>query len=135
MSREVAVIVRDDIDRSPADCTVIVGWEGQWHELDLTHAHRDNLLAVLEPWLDAGRKIDAPADKHPLLSDVRALRRMVIDWGKHQGGLMEPERTQSGSYYLHAELLRAFEAAHSLPLGSTTEAVRPRTRGRKRQSG
>ena len=59
------ILVYDDVDlaegtKTPADITISLGYHGNWYELDLTREHSDELHALLQPYIQAGRKPDFP---------------------------------------------------------------------------
>src|SRR4051794_27760399 len=56
MAKEVIEKLTDDVDGSEADHTVLIGWEGEWREIDLSQKNIDALAKVFDRYWDAGRK-------------------------------------------------------------------------------
>ena len=90
MARKTLVQLVDDLDGSAiADGegrTVTVGWDGTSYELDLTTQHIDELDALLQPYVNAGRKSGrkGSARASAVKSDREELQR-IRDWAKDNG--------------------------------------------------
>jgi hypothetical protein len=78
MSTETVVRLRDDVDGTEADATIIFGWDGKVLEIDLADKNRRALEAALQPFVDAARclaKLDT--------DDIARLRRKRIPTVSH----------------------------------------------------
>jgi hypothetical protein len=107
MSKNVSVIVTDDLDGSDSAETVSFGFDGVTYEIDLAKKNRAKLEKALAPYIEAGRRVPrggrraggrsggSSADR----SDVRA-------WAK-AAGLEVSDRGR-----VSAEVMRQYEAAH-----------------------
>ena len=60
MSREVIIRIRDDIDGSDADETIVFSVRGQTYEVDLSAANVELFDKSLAEWLKVARKADPP---------------------------------------------------------------------------
>lgn len=82
MARRVFLV--DDFDGSPADHTVRFTVDDRLYQIDLTTAHRDQFMAVLEPFMTRATVIDDPT---PARRRVRAgshsptIRAWALDHG------------------------------------------------------
>ena len=57
MAQHTQVIVTDDLDGSEEGVrSYRFAWQDTVYEIDLNDAHRDELLRVLQPYIDAGRR-------------------------------------------------------------------------------
>ncbi|MFS0701143.1 histone-like nucleoid-structuring protein Lsr2 [Cellulomonas sp. 179-A 4D5 NHS] len=63
MATQTRVLVTDDLDGSEGARTYRFAWGDTGYEIDLTDAHRDDLLRALEPYITAARK--TPASRRP----------------------------------------------------------------------
>lgn len=90
MARKTLVQLVDDLDGSAIaegeGRTVTLGWDGASYELDLTTEHVDELAALLEPYVTAGRKSSrkGPARTSGTKSDPEELQR-IREWAKSNG--------------------------------------------------
>lgn len=111
MAEKTHVTVVDDLDGAEGAATVTFGVDGHAYEIDLTSAHKEELYAALEPFMQAGRKTregnarkprggrqKARADKEQLQA-IRA-------WARSQGH----EVSDRGR--VPAQVVAAFEEAH-----------------------
>jgi hypothetical protein len=57
MAQRVVVELFDDLDQSPATGSVAFSLDGVAYAIDLSDAHQAELRAVLQPYIDAGRKV------------------------------------------------------------------------------
>ena len=57
MASRTLVILEDDLDGGEATQTVQLGYRGAQYEIDLSDKNADKLAKVLEPFLDAGRRL------------------------------------------------------------------------------
>jgi len=60
MAKQVQAVLVDDFDGGAADNTVFFGLDGVNYEIELNIKHVDELAAILEPYIKAGRKVSAP---------------------------------------------------------------------------
>src|SRR3954469_15294822 len=56
MAKEVIEKLTDDVDGSEADHPVLIGWEGEWREIDLSQTNIDALAKVFDRYWEVGRK-------------------------------------------------------------------------------
>ena len=129
MATEIHVVKLDDIDhalgeRTEADGTYALSWDGTSVELDLTIEHRSHLDAILRPYLDAGHAPERPvptgrrqglrADGKPRWREGSTKARMqaMRAWADTQPDLgPRSYMTPSGNYYA-SKRLRDRWAAH-----------------------
>ena len=130
MATEIHVVKLDDIDhalgeRTEADGTYALSWDGTSVELDLTTEHRNHLDAILRHYLDAGRApgrsghggrrpVPRRADGRPRWREGSTKARMqtMRDWADAQPDLgPRSYMTPSGNYYA-SKRLRDRWAAH-----------------------
>jgi len=104
MAKTVNVIITDDIDGSSGAEAVSFSLDGQVYELDLGPANRQQMQESLQPFIDAGRKIERRTQRKvaPRRSDLAAIRA----WGAGQGLRI------SGRGRISAEVMSAYDAAH-----------------------
>ncbi|WP_454044685.1 histone-like nucleoid-structuring protein Lsr2 [Cellulosimicrobium sp. Marseille-Q8652] len=57
MAQQKRVIVTDDLDGTEGAKTYRFAWQDATYEIDLTDAHRDELLRALAPYIDAGHRV------------------------------------------------------------------------------
>lgn len=62
MATQTRVLITDDLDGTEGARTYRFGWGDTVYEIDLTDAHRDELLRALEPYITAARKT-APSQR------------------------------------------------------------------------
>ena len=107
MSRNVSVVVTDDLDGSAGAETVSFGLDGVTYEIDLCEANRIRLGSALAPFIEAGRRVQRGArsrnaGRRPPSVDRAAVRA----WAK-DAGLPVSERGRISS-----EGMRQYEAKH-----------------------
>ncbi|GAA3819449.1 histone-like nucleoid-structuring protein Lsr2 [Cellulomonas soli] len=56
MATTTRVIITDDLDGSEGATTVGFSWQGTTYEVDLSDAHREEFLRVLQTYITAGRR-------------------------------------------------------------------------------
>lgn len=81
-------ILVSDLSGEPAAATRTLGYAEEWHEVDLTAAEQQELEALLEPYLRAGRAVGpslAPAKKRVVPETTAAERKAIRIWGREQG--------------------------------------------------
>jgi len=108
MSRNVSVVVTDDLDGSAGAETVSFGLDGVAYEIDLNEVNRARLGSALEPFIHAGRRVQRSnrsrgAGRRPAPTTDRAAIRT---WAK-EAGLQVSERGRISS-----EVMRQYEAVH-----------------------
>lgn len=107
MSRNVSVVVTDDLDGSAGAETVTFSFDGVTYEIDLSKENRDRMNRTFAPFVKAGRWV--PRGARGLArgtARVLADRAMVRAWAK-QAGLAVSERGR-----ISAEVMRRYEASH-----------------------
>jgi len=57
VSRQIVVILKDDVDGGDGDETVNFALDGVTYEIDLSTQNADALRAAMEPWISAGRRV------------------------------------------------------------------------------
>src|SRR3984957_11401326 len=57
MSKNVSVVVTDDLDGSAGAQTVAFGFDGINYEIDLAETNRARLEGTFAPFIEAGRKV------------------------------------------------------------------------------
>ncbi len=60
MAQQKHVIVTDDLDGTEGARTYRFAWQDATYEIDLSDAHRDELLRALQPYIDAGHRVGRP---------------------------------------------------------------------------
>ncbi len=108
MSRNVSVVVTDDLDGSAGAETVTFSFDGVTYEIDLSKENRDRMNRTFAPFVKAGRRVPRGARGRPArgTAGVLADRAMVRAWAK-QAGLAVSERGR-----ISAEVMRRYEASH-----------------------
>lgn len=108
----------DDIDRSPATTTRVIGWEGFDYILDLSDKNDEALVAALQPYLDAAhekvkqpksKKSQAAAATKPYVpvSAGKAERRAIREWAAEHGYQLSMRGT------IPRSVVEAYTEAHS----------------------
>jgi hypothetical protein len=89
MAQKVRILYLDDLDGSEAAGTVLFGLDGTEYEIDLSTAHAKALRKTLEKYINAARKVSAPA--RPIRGNGRPTASggpnpaEVREWAKSQG--------------------------------------------------
>jgi hypothetical protein len=116
VSREIQLVILDDITREPADEAVTIGLNGEWWELDLTTAHADDLRETLGQWTRRGRQTDGvptplpgPVSDNPVTARRDYFRRMRT-WGNDNG--FRTVKKGATGYYISRALKVAYAAAN-----------------------
>jgi hypothetical protein len=107
MSRNVHVVVTDDLTGEPGARTITFALESKSYEIDLSEDNVAALRAALQPWIDAGRpagpaRVPSPrrgGGGEPSAAQVRA-------WAR-ENGLSVPDRGRLPDW-----VRTQFEAAH-----------------------
>ena len=108
MSRNVSVVVMDDLDGSADAETVTFAFDGVTYEIDLSKENRAKLGRAFAPFVSAARRVPrggrGRASKSP--ASTQADRAAVRAWAK-KAGLAVSERGR-----ISAEIMRRYEAGH-----------------------
>jgi hypothetical protein len=131
VSRDVVVLIRDDLDQTPDALPVIFGWEAQWYEIDLGPENYARLAKAVAPFVAAARPAEPPTEE-ALLEYRAEMRARVQAWGEANGH--PATRPARGGLYFPAALLRAFAQEHGLPLDMVQTACSAPSRTRKSPS-
>lgn len=91
MARKIEVTMIDDIDGTSPASTVEFSFEGTSYEVDLSEANKAKLAQALEPYLEAGRKVQGSRRRGRKSStpggvDPAAVRR----WAEANGKEVSP---------------------------------------------
>lgn len=112
MVRKLVQHMYDDLDGSALDPsdgrTVTFALEGVAYEIDLSHAHIDDLRGALAMYVDAGRKIRASSDPQSAGRRQRGDERLtsIRVWANDNGYAV------SSKGRVPAHVVTAYEAAH-----------------------
>lgn len=108
MSRNVSVVITDDLDGSEGAETVSFGIDGVSYEIDLSEANRTKLATGLAPFVAAGRRaskaVGRRAGARPISPSVD--RAAVRAWAR-EAGLNVSERGRISS-----DVMTRYEASH-----------------------
>jgi Lsr2 len=63
VATQTRTILTDDLDGTEGARTYTFAWGDQRYEVDLTDAHRNDMLRALEPYISAARKVGTPASR------------------------------------------------------------------------
>lgn len=106
MARKVITSYVDDIDGSEAEGTVTFSLDGVAYEVDLSAKNASKLRDVLEPYINAGRKVggrrSSGASKSTGRNDLAAIRA----WAKDNGH----DVSERGR--IPAAVIEAYDSAH-----------------------
>ncbi len=108
MSKNVSVVVTDDLDGSGGAQTVAFGFDGVNYEIDLGEANRAKLEGAFAPFIAAGRKASRTSRRRAGTrpGGVSADRAAVRAWAR-EAGLNVSERGR-----ISADVMNQYEAAH-----------------------
>lgn len=108
MSRNVSVIITDDLDGSENAETVSFGFDGVSYQIDLAKKNRAKLERALAPFIEAGRQAPRGSARRGASrsGSSRADRGQVRAWAK-AAGLKVSERGR-----ISTDIMRQYEAAH-----------------------
>lgn len=81
MAQRRHVIVTDDIDGTEGARSYRFAWQDAQYEIDLSDAHRDELIAALQPFITAGRRVRGKGPARGARSDGAAIRA----WAREHG--------------------------------------------------
>lgn len=123
MSRELAIIIRDDLTGAPADGVKYIGLDGQWYELDTSEDTRADIGEALGPFIRAGRRVDeVPRTQDRKLDSGRVLKAELRAYAREHGTTLV--KAQSGGYRYPAELVQAFAAERGVEYGDLIALIR-----------
>ena len=111
MAQKTLIQLVDDLDGTPLTDgegkTVTFALEGVTYEIDLTHAHVDELTEILAPYVTAGRKVGrkSAARTAGAKSDPEELQK-IRDWAGKNGHIV------SSRGRISAAVRDAYNAAH-----------------------
>ena len=106
MSKNVSVIITDDLDGSENAQTVSFGLDGVAYEIDLSKKNRARLERSLAPFMEAARKVPRGGRRRGRPAGAPADRSAVRDWARSAG------RQVSERGRISADIIRRYEAAH-----------------------
>jgi len=108
MSRNVAVLITDDLDGSANAEPVSFGFDGVIYEIDLSSANRARLEKAFAPFIEAGRRARgvARAGRPGRSASSAADRAAVRAWAKEKG------LTVSDRGRISSDVLRQYDEAH-----------------------
>ncbi len=107
MSKNVSVIITDDLDGSENAQTVSFGLDGVAYEIDLAKKNRAKLEHALSPFIQAARRVPRGGRRRGGRSaGAPADRSAVRDWAR-SAGLQVSERGR-----ISADVIRQYEEAH-----------------------
>ena len=83
MAQRTHVIITDDLDGTEGARTHRFAWGDTGYEIDMSDAHRDELLRALEPYITAARKTPTTARRRTATSSTGAAE--VRAWARANG--------------------------------------------------
>lgn len=117
--KALQVIVFDDVEfkrtgqRVEATQTAVLGWKGEWREIDLTDENYKLLFEQIKRFFYAGHQAGediAPPRSHP--GGSYSYFKNMRDWADQQGRSSEYRLKGKGSGYSYDRKLRHDYAAH-----------------------
>jgi len=108
MSRNVAVVITDDLDGSADAEPVSFGFDGVIYEIDLNSENKARLEKVFTPFIEAGRRVRGAArgGRPGRSASSAADRAAVRAWAKEKG-LAVSDRGR-----ISADILRQYDESH-----------------------
>jgi Lsr2 len=135
MSREVAIIFRDDVNKAVSSLDgdtiteVTLGYCGKVWELDLGPDNKARLEEILKPWLTAGRLVEEHHEPRLVAGD-RPMSKVVL--GRRMREFAGAEgievRKYGNSYAYSLELRERFSLATGIPLSMLDIGPKPKER-------
>jgi hypothetical protein len=107
MSKNVSVIVTDDLDGSDNAETVSFGFDGVTYEIDLAKKNRAKLEKALAPYIEAGRRVPRAGRRVGGRAGGSSTDRSAVRAWAKSAGLEVSDRGR-----VSAEIMRQYEAAH-----------------------
>lgn len=86
--------------------TIKLGADGNWYEIDLTDAERQELNLLLSAYLEVGRKASGPPSRRLIPTTTATERAQIRTWATRQGYDVAPRGVIPKRVY------RAYIAAH-----------------------
>jgi len=107
MSRNVSVVITDDLDGAEGADTVRFALDGVNYEIDLSDANRARLEGDLAPFITAARRPSRDGRRRAGRSGAASVDRAAVRAWAREAGLNISERGR-----ISAEIIRQYEAAH-----------------------
>ncbi|MBE9924298.1 Lsr2 family protein [Cellulosimicrobium cellulans] len=85
MAQQRHVTVIDDLDGTEGARAYRFSWQDATYEVDLSDAHRDELLRALAPYIDAGRRVRGRRQAAPSSAGAGEDRAAVRAWARENG--------------------------------------------------
>jgi hypothetical protein len=87
MTRNVSIVINDDLDGSPNAQTVTFGFDGVTYEIDLGDQNREKLRAAVGPYIEAGRRISRNGSRLNARRQAgsRIDHALIRAWAKEHG--------------------------------------------------
>jgi hypothetical protein len=111
VSRELAVLIKDDFTGEPADTTLYFGLDRTNFRIDLTDEHARKFREFMLTYAEVATEVPAleePERVTPAASK-REYNRLMREYASREG--MEAPRLNKGGYYYSKELQAKFAAA------------------------
>lgn len=107
MSRNVSVVITDDLDGTEGADTVRFGLDGVNYEIDLSEPNRTRLEGDLAPFVAAARRPSRDSRRRSGRTASASVDRAAVRAWAREAGLTISERGR-----ISAEIIRQYEAAH-----------------------
>lgn len=107
MATERVVTLVDDIDQSEGASSYTFAFQGTTYEIDLSDAHRDELLQALQPYIAVGRR-QGRASTGRTSAPRRSQESATIRAWARENGHQVPDRGR-----LSQDVVAAYRAAQS----------------------
>ncbi|MEH0059039.1 MULTISPECIES: histone-like nucleoid-structuring protein Lsr2 [Auritidibacter] len=98
MARKTEVVLIDDLDGSPADETLIFGFDGRHYQIDLSKENADAFRKLLKPYIRKAESIAPPAPGNEAAK--------IREWARKNG------YNVSRRGRLHRDIEEAYRNAH-----------------------
>lgn len=89
MARETITRLIDDLDHGDADETVKFGLDGAQYEIDLSARNAAKLRELLQPYVDAGKRVNRGGGAAPRRRRAQPLdreqNRAIREWARSKG--------------------------------------------------
>ena len=108
MTRQVTIVITDDIDGTQGAEPVTFGFDGATYEIDLATQNRTRLEQTLAPFITAGRRARPAASSRngSRAGKTAADRGAIRQWARTKG-IQVSERGR-----ISTEILKQYEAEH-----------------------
>jgi len=107
MSRNVSVVITDDLDGSEGADTVRFALDGVNYEIDLSDQNRERLEGDLAPFIAAARRASRDRGRRTTRAASASVDRAAVRAWAREEGLTISERGR-----ISAEIIRQYEASH-----------------------